>query len=200
MVCQPLRGGSRIAGKARPLRNTQNNRLSPMIPTGTARCIGPTLNYKRELTDIHRLFADGSDDAPRAESLKDGGGSYPSLSGPEIVDPERCHGPHRPRNVGGTPGKRPLSPWQGEAAYLRDVVGTAPGEPRGGAPAGRTYRFPDDMAPQGRGARSRFPGPSERRCARARESRHSGQVIPLLRYGPARSSTSAGNADRAVPV
>lgn len=31
-----------------------------------------------------------------------------------------------------------------------------------------------------------------------RESRHSGPVFPLLRYGPAGSSTMARNADRAA--
>ena len=46
--------------------------------------------------------------------------------------------------------------------------------------------------------RGRFFKTSKKRRQRVRESRHSDPVFPLSRHGPAGSSTTAGNADRAV--
>ena len=69
---------------------------------------------------------------------------------------------------------------------------------RRGGGAGRTA-----AKPEGRGfaRRSRVVGRSGtfgEEAGRARESRHSSAVFPLSRHGPARSSTTAENADRAV--
>ena len=81
-------------------------------------------------------------------------------------------------------------------AILRDVIAPRLENLRRGAPASRTAARTTRL-PGTRGERS-ASGTFGEEAGRARESRHSSPFFPLSRHGPAGSSPTAGNADRAV--